>query len=616
MAGLVAMPLIAQLAMQQSGWRSGWLAIGSLTLVVGFVPVWLFMVRRPEDLGLLPDRQSAADVAGRRPQLGEPSFSRREAVGTAAFWLLLLYTVLVYPVQAGVSLHQAAHLIERGIAPTIAAAIVSTFSLMSAVASLACGFLPRSLPIRYPMALIGVLLTARDITDGRNIVVRTGYVAAALFGFGIGGLLTLLPIAWADYFGRANYAAIRSARIVGAGAGAGGGPAALGRAARLDRQLRIVVAVLRRALRAQHPGGADGAPAEIERPKGEQHPAGCCKCGRMHYDSFDRLGRHGMERGHHIDIHNIAYFHHVYDSEQPDMRRLYEQAKIDQWNAATDIDWEQPLEGDGGLIADDLVDIHGTKFWDRLSDAKRVELNRCVSRWRISTLMAGEHGAMLVCSQLVENVVGQDAKLFQATQVVDEARHNEVLQRYVTLRLDGETYPLAGNVREIFDTLLGTSAWYLKTIGLQLVAETFAVSLFRMLAESSKDAILRQVCRRILQDEARHMGFGMLSLPAVVAEASAAERREMEDFAVWALNRTLRGIFPLAAYEEMGFDRADIGEIKLLRRERAAGGEETAFRKYFRRDLHAGLVRNLRKVGVLTPRIEPDIASLGISLAA
>ena len=73
----------------------------------------------------------------------------------------------------------------------------------------------------------------------------------------------------------------------------------------------------------------------------------------------------------------------------------------------------------------------------------------------------------------------------------------------------------------------------------------------------------------------------------------------MEDFAVWALNRTLRGIFPLAAYEEMGFDQADIEEIRQYRRDRAAGGEETAFRKYFRRDLHQGLVRNLRKVGVL-----------------
>jgi hypothetical protein len=39
-------------------------------------------------------------------------------------------------------------------------------------------------------------------------------------------------------------------------------------------------------------------------------------------------------------------------------------------------------------------------------------------------------------------------------------------------------------------------------------------------------------------------------------EATASERREMEDFAVWALNRTLRGIFPLGAYQDMGFDDA------------------------------------------------------------
>jgi hypothetical protein len=322
-----------------------------------------------------------------------------------------------------------------------------------------------------------------------------------------------------------------------------------------------------------------------------------------------------MDDGHLIETRNTAYFRHHYDVDQAEMRRLYEQAKRDQWNAASDIDWSRPLAGDGGLIADDLVDIHGSRFWERLSEAQRVEVNRRVSQWRLSTLVHGEHGAMLVCSQMVENVSGQDAKLFQATQVVDEARHNEVLQRYLTLRLDGRTYPMAGNVKEIFDTLLGTSSWYLKTIGLQLVAETFAVSLFRMLAESSKDEILRDICRRILQDEARHMGFGMLSLPAVVAEATEAERREMEDFAVWALVRTLTGIFPLPAYEEMGFSRSDIDEIKRLRRDRAAGGDETAFRKYFRRDLHTSLVRNLERIGLLTARVAPDLQSLGISLA-
>jgi P-aminobenzoate N-oxygenase AurF len=136
-----------------------------------------------------------------------------------------------------------------------------------------------------------------------------------------------------------------------------------------------------------------------------------------------------MEREHEIDIRKRAagYAASLRAGQDRSVERCH------------DIDWKQPLASDGGLISDDLVDIHGTKFWDRLSDHEKVELNRCVSRWRISTLMAGEHGAMLVCSQLVENAQGQDKKLFQATQVVDEARHNEVLNRYVTLHLDDET---------------------------------------------------------------------------------------------------------------------------------------------------------------------------------
>ena len=37
----------------------------------------------------------------------------------------------------------------------------------------------------------------------------SAFIAATLFGAGIGGLLTLLPVAWADYFGRRNFGAIR-----------------------------------------------------------------------------------------------------------------------------------------------------------------------------------------------------------------------------------------------------------------------------------------------------------------------------------------------------------------------------------------------------------------------
>jgi sugar phosphate permease len=211
--GLVVMPLIAQLAMREHGWRSGWLAIGSATLLVGFLPVWFFMVRRPEDLGLLPDRSSTTPTTGARLGYVEPNFSRRDAIRTSAFRLLLLYTILVYPVQAGVSLHQAAHLIERGINPTIAATVVSVFSLMSAVASISCGFMPRSLPIRYPLALIGIFLAVGTLLMLGISSAEQAYVAASFFGFGLGGLLTLLPIAWADYFGRANFAAIRGVAL-------------------------------------------------------------------------------------------------------------------------------------------------------------------------------------------------------------------------------------------------------------------------------------------------------------------------------------------------------------------------------------------------------------------
>jgi MFS family permease len=227
MAGLVAMPLIAQLAMRGHGWRAGWVAIGVAVLAVGFAPVWLFLVRRPEDLGLLPDHAAAPIAVSNSPAVParpvEASFSRRQAVRTAAFWLLLGYTVLVYPVQAGVSLHQAANLIEHGVAPTMAASIVSLFSLTSGIASAACGLMPRSLPIRYPMALGGVFLTIGCAAMIGIASTLQGAVAAALFGLGIGAMLTLLPIAWADYFGRANYAAIRglalSAQVLAQAAG-------------------------------------------------------------------------------------------------------------------------------------------------------------------------------------------------------------------------------------------------------------------------------------------------------------------------------------------------------------------------------------------------------------
>jgi MFS transporter, OFA family, oxalate/formate antiporter len=210
MSGLVVLPIIAQLAMRDGGWRHGWIAIGTTVLAVGFLPVWLFVVRRPEDVGLQPDRIASGVAA---PAAVEPRFSRAAAMRTGAFWLLSLYTVLVFPVQAGVSLHQAPHLIERGFSPILAATVISFFSAMSAAASFGIGFLPRRWPLRYVMSLAAVLLASGTLGLIGVHSVESAYLFAGMFGLGIGGVMTLLPMAWADYFGRESYGAIRGVAL-------------------------------------------------------------------------------------------------------------------------------------------------------------------------------------------------------------------------------------------------------------------------------------------------------------------------------------------------------------------------------------------------------------------
>jgi len=233
MVGLVILPLIAQAAIVWfSSWRAGWIAVGIAVFAVGFLPSVMLVVRAPEDLGLRPDGQAPetapiaapngissiaaappiADVAAIQP-LQERHFTRPQALRTRAFWLLALFTVFSYPVQAGVSLHQAAYLVERGLSPTVAATIVGAFSLASGCGSLGFGFLPRRLPIRYMLGAVGALQAVGVLGLLAATTTPAFYLAAAVFGLGIGGLLMLPPVAWADYFGRRSFGAIRGVAL-------------------------------------------------------------------------------------------------------------------------------------------------------------------------------------------------------------------------------------------------------------------------------------------------------------------------------------------------------------------------------------------------------------------
>ena len=228
---LAVLPLVAALAVEGGGWRAGWLTLAAIAIVLGVVPQWLLLVRAPEDIGLRPDGNEAGPLptvmaVGRDG--GEVAFTRTQALRTPTLWLLMAYTLLVFPVQAGVSLHQAPHLIERGISPTIAATIVSTFSLAGALSSLLFGYVGDRVPVRLALAASAALMALGALTMRVVDGPLPGYTAAMLFGAGIGGILTMLPVAWADYFGRAHFGAIRGITLPAQVGGQAVGPLVAG----------------------------------------------------------------------------------------------------------------------------------------------------------------------------------------------------------------------------------------------------------------------------------------------------------------------------------------------------------------------------------------------------
>jgi hypothetical protein len=90
----------------------------------------------------------------------------------------------------------------------------------------------------------------------------------------------------------------------------------------------------------------------------------------------------------------------------------------------------------------------------------------------------------------------------------------------------------------------------------------------------------------------------------------------MEDFTCLAVEKVLTGFFPLEAYEDVGFSRAQIAEVRSYRRDVAARNDYAPYRKFFRRDMHAAMVNNLARINLLTERVRPRLAALGVELPA
>ncbi|MBW2269294.1 MAG: ferritin-like domain-containing protein, partial [Deltaproteobacteria bacterium] len=151
-----------------------------------------------------------------------------------------------------------------------------------------------------------------------------------------------------------------------------------------------------------------------------------------------------------IDTTVQALWQYDYETNIKALRDLYDVAKKEQWDAATDIPWE--IETDPTQVGDmSAPNVEPMDFEKALSKEKQIELAKRKSAHLLSNFLHGEQGAMMICGQLVEVVPDMDAKLYASTQVVDEARHVEVFHRYIT-RLD-RVYPIMPGLKALLNAV-------------------------------------------------------------------------------------------------------------------------------------------------------------------
>ena len=253
-----------------------------------------------------------------------------------------------------------------------------------------------------------------------------------------------------------------------------------------------------------------------------------------------------------------AIFTWDYSLTRPALRKLYEKAKVGQWNGSTDLDWsinvdeEKQVAMDLAAFASGLTPAHyasttlsnwGDKEWTEFAIEQR--------RWSLSQFMHGEQGALICTAKIVETVPWYDAKLYASTQVVDEARHVEVFARYLDEKLGG-SYQINAHLRMLLDDIVNDSRWDMTYLGMQIMVEGLALAAFGNMQQMTNEPLLKKLLRYVMSDEARHVAFGVLSLKEYYQELTQAEIRERQEFAFEAAVRMRDRFLQQEVWDRMG----------------------------------------------------------------
>jgi len=321
---------------------------------------------------------------------------------------------------------------------------------------------------------------------------------------------------------------------------------------------------------------------------------------------FLREGKRGDSSD--VPAHHAAHFDWKYTREKPALANLYEAAKTSQWISEDVLDWSidvDPHHPEKRLIDDAILPLSAIPQYRALPQKEREKQCHAILGWMLSQFLHGEQGALFAACQVTESIGGLDAKLFGTTQVADEGRHVEVFHRYLTQKL-GRLYQINDNLYVLVDAIMGDSRWDMKFLGMQILIEGLALGAFGTLRSATQEPLLRDLLKYVITDEARHVTFGVLALREhYTTQVEEKERRDRED---WAFEMSLLMRNRFLAHE---FYDEYYGHVM----SRAAWDRtilESEYMDRFRRTMFRRIVPNLKRIGLLTPRIRPHYEAIGL----
>lgn len=131
-----------------------------------------------------------------------------DAAGTRQFWILCATQLAVFFCLLTVMVHIVPHATDKGVAPAVAATILSTIGAVSIAGRLTIGTLidrlggARSLTICFAVLMASFVLLQ---TAGATWML---FLFAAIYGFAHGGFFTVMSPTLAEFFGTGSHGVI------------------------------------------------------------------------------------------------------------------------------------------------------------------------------------------------------------------------------------------------------------------------------------------------------------------------------------------------------------------------------------------------------------------------